>query len=145
MKTKYLLAMHCEEQGYWDTSGHCHWREKAYHSHEEFGLDDEEGLIKAIAWFRAEYPKGEYEVYVIQSYREWCEDEWEWIRDEEHENKINEIMQKSFNLTEKIKEEKRAKEIEAKNKKLQEEKEAQKQRELKLLVELKAKHEKDQG
>jgi hypothetical protein len=143
MKTKYLLAMHCEEQGYRDTSGHCCVR-KAYHSHEEFALDDEEGLIKAIACFRAEYPKGEYEVYVIQSYREWCEDEWEWTRDAEHENKMNEIMQKSFNLTEKIKEEKRAKEIA--EKKAQQEKEAArvKEQELEALRKLKEKYEKIQ-
>jgi len=141
MKTKYLLTMHCKEQGYWDTSGYCHWREKAYHSHEEFGLDDEEGLIKAIAWFRAEYPKGEYEVYVIQSYREWCEDEWEWIRDEEHENKINEIMQKSFNLTEKIKQEKIAKEIAEKKAKQEKEAARVKEQELEALRKLKEKYE----
>lgn len=142
MKLKYLLTMHCEEQGYWDTTGHCHWRKNAYHSHEEFGLDDEERLIKAIACFRAEYPKGEYEVYFIQSYQEWCEDEWEWISDAEHENKMNEIMQKSFNLTEKIKEEKRAKEIA--EKKARQEKEAArvKEQELEALRKLKEKYEK---
>jgi hypothetical protein len=52
------------------------------------------------------------------------------------------IRKESINLAEKIKQEKNAKEIEARNKKLQEEKEAEKQRELKLLAELKAKHEK---
>jgi hypothetical protein len=142
MKTKYLLTMYCEEQGYWDTSGYCHWQKSAYHNREEFDLDDEEGLIKAIAYFVQEYPQGDYEIYVIQSYREWCVDEWEWTRDEEHENKMANIRKESINLAEKIKQEKKAKEIEARNKKLQEEKEAEKQRELKLLAELKAKHEK---
>jgi hypothetical protein len=141
MKTKYLLTMHCQEQGYWDTSGYCHWRKNAFHSHEEFDLDDEEGLIKAIASFAEEYPEGEYEVYVIQSYREWCEDEWEWTQDEEHENKMNEIMQKSFNLTEKIKEEKRAKEIAEKKAKQEKEAARVKEQELEALRKLKEKYE----
>ena len=96
MKLKYLLTMYCEEQGYWDTSGYCHWREKAFHNREEFDLDDEEGLIKAIASFVEEYPKGEYEIYVIQP-------------DEEHENKMANIRKESINLAEKIKQEKRLK------------------------------------
>lgn len=142
MKTKYLLTMYCEEQGYWDTSGYCHWRKNAFHSHEEFDLDDEEGLIKAIAFFVEEYPNGKYEIYIIESRKYWDEDEFMWFQDEEHENKMANIRKESINLVEKIKQEKKAKEIEARNKKLQEEKEAEKQRELKLLAELKAKHEK---
>jgi len=142
MKLKYLLTMHCEEQGYWDTSGYCHWRKNAFHSHEEFDLDDEEGLIKAIAYFAEEYPNGEYEIYIIESRKYWDEDEFMWFQDEEHENKMANIRKESINLAEKIKQEKNAKEIEARNKTLQEEKEAEKQRELKLLAELKAKHEK---
>ena len=77
--------MHCEEQGYWDTSGCCRWREDAFHHHEEFDLDDEEGLIEAIASFTEKYPRGKYETYVIKSYREWSEDEWEWKKDQESE------------------------------------------------------------
>jgi hypothetical protein len=140
MKTKYLLTMYSESER-WNRC-YAQWETEKYHDREEFDLDDEEGLIKAIACFRAEYPEGEYEVYVIQSYREWCVDEWEWTRDEEHENKMASIRKESINLAEKIKQEKKAKEIEARNKTLQEEKEAEKQKELKLLAELKAKHEK---
>lgn len=142
MKLKYLLTMHCEEQGYWDTSGCCRWREDAFHNHEEFDLDDEEGLIKAIASFTEKYPRGEYETYVIKSYREWSEDEWEWIKDQEHENKMNEIMEKSKDLAEKIKKEKRAKEIEEKKRQVAKEQESVKRQELKKLEELKAKYEK---
>lgn len=144
MKTKYLLTMHCEEQGYWDTSGQCRWRENAFHSHEEFDLDDEEGLIKAIACFRAEYPKGNYEVYVIQSYRDWYDGENEWEKGEEYENKINEIMQKSFNLTEKIKQEKKAKEIAEKKAQVEKEAARAKEHELETLRKLKEKYEKIQ-
>jgi hypothetical protein len=142
MKTKYLLTMHCKEQGYWDTSGYCHWKKSAYHNHEEFDLDDEEGLIKAIACFRAEYPKGEYEIYIIESRKYWDEDEFMWCQDEEHENKMANIRKESINLAEKIKQEKKAKEIEARNKQMIKDQEFIKQKELKLLAELKAKHEK---
>lgn len=130
MKTKYLLTMYSESER-WNRC-YAQWETDKYHNREEFDLDDEEGLIKAIAYFVEEYPKGEYEIYVIQP-------------DEEHENKMANIRKESINLAEKIKQEKKAKEIEARNKTLQEEKEAEKQRELKLLAELKAKHEKDQG
>ncbi len=127
MKLKYLLTMYSESER-WNRC-YAQWETEKYHDREEFDLDDEEGLIKAIAYFIEEYPWGDYEVYVIQ-------------QDEEHENKMANIRKKSINLAEKIKQEKKAKEIEARNKTLQEEKEAQKQRELKLLAELKAKHEK---
>ena len=77
MKVKYLLAMDCDEQGYRDTSGYCHRCKNAFHRREEFDLDDEEGLTKAIACFIEEYPQGDYEIYVIQSHREWNQDEFE--------------------------------------------------------------------
>lgn len=127
--------MDCDEQGYWDTSGYCHWSKKAYHRREEFDLDDEEGLTKAIACFIEEYPQGEYEIYVIQSYREWNK------QDDEHESKIANIGQKAISLAQKIKEEKRLKEIEEKNKQKAKEQERIKQQELKKLEELKAKYE----
>jgi hypothetical protein len=140
MKTKYLLTMYSESER-WNRC-YAQWETDKYHNHEEFDLDDEEGLIKAIAYFAEEYPNGEYEIYIIESRKYWDEDEFMWFQDEEHENKMANIRKESINLVEKIKQEKKAKEIEARNKTLQEEKEAEKQRELKLLAELKAKHEK---
>lgn len=133
--------MDCDEQGYWDTSGYCHWRKKAYHRREEFDFDDEEGLTKAIACFIEEYPQGDYEIYVIQSYREWNEDKFELEQDDEHESKIANIRQKAISLAQKIKEEKRLKEIEEKNKQKAKEQERIKQQDLKKLEELKAKYE----
>jgi hypothetical protein len=127
MKTKYLLTMYSESER-WNRC-YAQWETEKYHDREEFDLDDEEGLIKAIAFFVEKYPQGDYEVYVIQ-------------QDEEHENKVANIRKESINLAEKIKQEKRAKEIEAKNKQIIKEQEFIKQKELKLLAELKAKHEK---
>lgn len=141
MKVKYLLAMDCDEQGYWDTSGYCHWRKNAYHRREEFDFDDEEGLTKAIACFIEEYPQGDYEIYVIQSYREWNEDKFELEQDDEHERKIANIGQKAKSLAQKIKEEKRLKEKEEENKRIIAESKRIKEQDLKKLEELKAKYE----
>jgi len=142
MKLKYLLTMHCKEQGYWDTSGYCEWREDAFHHHEEFDLDDEEGLIEAIASYTEKYPRGEYEIYIIHPYNDWFYDGTEWEKYKEQEDKINEIMEKSKDLAEKIKKEKRAKEIEEKKRQIAKEQESIKRQELKKLEELKAKYEK---
>ena len=144
MKTKYLLTMHCEEQGYWDTSGCCRWREDAFHHHEEFDLDDEEGLIEAIASFREKHPRGEYEIYIIQSYNDWYDGENEWEKGKEYEDKINEIMEKSKDLAEKIKKEKRAKEIAEKKAETEKETARLKEHELETLRKLKEKYEKIQ-
>lgn len=133
--------MDCDEEGYWDNSGCCHWHKNAFHNREEFDLDDEEGLIKGIACFIEEYPKGDYEIYVIQSYREWNEDEFEWGQDNEHEKKMADIGQKAISLAQKIKEEKRLKEIEEKKKQKAKEQESLKRIELQKLEELKAKYE----
>jgi hypothetical protein len=144
MKLKYLLTMHCKEQGYWDTSGYCEWREDAFHRHEEFDLDDEEGLIKAIASFTEKYPRGEYEIYIVQPYNDWSYDDPEWEKYKDQEDKINEIMQKSFNLTEKIKKEKRSKEIAEKKAETEKETARLKEHELETLRKLKEKYEKIQ-
>lgn len=141
MKVKYLLAMDCDEQGYWDNSGYCHWGKTAFHNREEFDFDDEEGLTKAIACFIEEYPQGNYEIYVIQSYREWSEDEFESEQDDEHESKIANIGQKAKSLAQKIKEEKRLKEKEEENKRIIAESKRIKEQDLKKLQELRAKYE----
>lgn len=63
---KYLIVMHCDEDGYWDTSGHCHWSKPEFFRESEFDLDEKEDLIKAIANFKFEYPKGDVSVYKIE-------------------------------------------------------------------------------
>ena len=141
MKLKYLLVMDCDEQGYWDTSGYCHSYPKSYHRRTEFDLDDEEGLIKGIACFIEEYPQGEYEIYFIESHRNWNDDEFEWETDYAREDTIANIGQKAISLAKKITEEKRLKHLEEKNKQVEKERETIRQQELKKLEELKAKYE----
>jgi hypothetical protein len=63
---KYLLVMHCEKDGYWDTSGYCCWSTPEYFRESEFDVDDKEGLTRAIASFKFEYPKGEISLYKIE-------------------------------------------------------------------------------
>lgn len=131
MKCKYLLTMHCDGSEWCDSCFNPYPR-KAYHRREEFELDDEEGLIKVVAWFIERYPQGDYEIYIIQEFER---------EDYEHESKIANIKQEAEALPQKIKEEKRLKEIEEKNKQKVKEQERIKQQELKTLKELKAKYE----
>ena len=63
---KYLLVMHCDEDGYCDTSGHWHWHVPEFFRESEFDIDDQYGLIKAIADFKFKYPKGDLSVYKIE-------------------------------------------------------------------------------
>lgn len=63
---KYLLVMHCDEDGYWDTSGYCHWKKDEFFNESEFELDDKEGLLRAIANFKFEYPNGDLYLYKIE-------------------------------------------------------------------------------
>lgn len=58
--------MTCAQEGYWDTSGYCHWKKEAVFRESEFDLDNEEGLTKAIANFKFENPKGDVSVYKIE-------------------------------------------------------------------------------
>ena len=68
---KILVVMDCPRDGYWDTSGHCHWEKPAIHRVEEFGEcvwdDDEEAwkarAVREIAEFLLERPKGTVDVY----------------------------------------------------------------------------------
>ncbi len=57
--------MTCAQEGYWDTSGYCHWKKEAVFRESEFDLDNEEGLIKTIANFKFEYPRGDISLYKI--------------------------------------------------------------------------------
>ena len=63
---KYLLVMHCDEDGYCDTSGYWHWHVPEFFRESEFDIDDQYGLIKAIADFKFKYPKGDLSVYKIE-------------------------------------------------------------------------------
>ena len=65
MGMKYLVIMTCAQEGYWDTSGYCHWKKEAVFIELEFDLDDEEGLIKAIGYFKFQNPKGDVSLYKI--------------------------------------------------------------------------------
>ena len=140
MKLKYLLTTRCDEQGYWDTSGHCHWNKSAHHVNSEFDIDDEESLINAIAYFVEEYPSGEYDIYVIQSYREWDQDEFEYIQDDAHEQKMYDIKNKAVEKSKKIAEQKYLQYIEKQKLDREKEKAQQRERELKQLEELRAKY-----
>jgi hypothetical protein len=106
-------------------------------------MNEEESLIQAIASFIEEYPQGDYEIYVIQSCNYWSEDEDpdEQEKDNKQTQRIADIVDKSIKLSKEIAERKRLEEKEARKKKRQAEEERDKQRELKLLAELKAKHE----
>jgi hypothetical protein len=140
MKLKYLLTMRCDETGYWDTSGYCHWSKDSYHVNSEFDIDDEESLINAIAYFVEEYPSGEYDIYVIRSYREWDQDEFEWIQDDAHEQKMYDIQNKAVEKSKKIAEQKHLQHIEKQKLDREKEKDQQRERELKQLETLKAKY-----
>ena len=43
---KYLLVTHCDEDGYWDTSGYCHWKQYEFFNESEFELDDKSNKEK---------------------------------------------------------------------------------------------------
>lgn len=133
LKDVYLLIARCEEDGYWDTSGYCHWSKPAFYSESKFELDDEESLIDSIAKFMSDYPRGEYELYIVK--------EIDWYDNEEQKEYFSKIHRKARDLSEKIKEE-----AELRKKELQtlERKRAEQDtisRDLKKLEELKRKYE----
>lgn len=136
--------MHCGEQGYWDTSGYCRWSIPAFYNTEEFDLDQEQDLIQRLATFIEKYPPGEYEIHLIHPYKDWDYDdymEWKDSNGEEKTNKIASIEQEAFLMSKKIAEQKKIEEKEKAQKEKAAAIEQEKQRELKLLAELKAKHE----
>lgn len=141
MKLKYLLITRCEEQGYWDTSGHCHWSIPAFYNTEQFDLDQSDSLVKSLAEFIEKYPPGEYEIYVIKPYREYNYDDDEWEVEKESHDKILDIECEAIALSKKIAEQKKIEEKEKLKKRMIIDAEQEKQRELKLLAQLKAKHE----
>lgn len=74
---KYLLYLYCTRQGYWDTFGYCHWSEDAFSEVNTFKLDNQKGLCDKLAWFKDQYPNGEYEIHIIKDVSSWdyeCED-----------------------------------------------------------------------
>ena len=133
VKNVYLLIMNCKEDGYWDTSGYCHWSTPAFYSECKFELDDEESLIKSIASFISEYPKGDHEIYIVKDF--------DWYDNEEQKDYLNNINQKASELAKQITKEKEQKE---KLKRLKEREKAhneQVERDLKKLQELKEEYE----
>ena len=77
---KYLLVKFAARDGYWDTSGYCHWSKEEYFRETEFDLDDEQGIIDSIGEFRSEYPRGEIYLYKIEN-TEWGSDGCNHIQD----------------------------------------------------------------
>jgi len=130
---QYLLVASCKKDGYWDTSGYCHWSKPAVYLESTFNLNDEEGLIKAIGCFKEEYPNGDYEIYVVKNF--------DWYDHEEQREYIRQLGYKGEGLAKEISKEKLMLEKEKEDKKLAIEKEAQRERDLKLLNELKEKYE----
>lgn len=63
---KYLLIKSADSDGYWDTSGHCHWHRKEHYEEIKFDLDEEEAIINSIGRFMSEYPNGEVSLYKIE-------------------------------------------------------------------------------
>lgn len=141
MKLAYLLTMYCEEDGYWDTSGHCHWRRKHFCENKEFDLNDTDDLIQTLGQFIESYPEGQYKIYLIQCLEWWNEDEFQYERDEVYSQKINSIEQQAIKLSEKINEDKKVKKIELDKAKAAQAKAEEKKRELELLEKLKEKYE----
>lgn len=94
LKDVYLLIAKCEEQGYWDTSGYCHWSKPAFYSEDKFELNDEQSLIDSIAKFISDYPNGEYEIYIVK--------EIDWYDNEEQKEYLSKIHEKAKDLSEKI-------------------------------------------
>lgn len=136
--------MYCKRDEYWDTSGQLRWSVPEFYKTEQFELNQKESVIKYIAEFIEEYPQGEYEIHLIHPYKDWDYDDYtEWKNNncEEQENEITSIEEGALLMSKKIAEQKKIEEKE----KLKKEKDAaierEKQRELKLLAELKAKHE----
>jgi hypothetical protein len=130
---QYLLVMHCDKQGYWDTSGYCHWSKPALHRKSTFNLDDEEGLIKAIGCFKEEYPNGDYEIYVIKNF--------DWYDHKEQREYLRQLGDKGEDLAKVISKERRIKEEEKQRNDLLITKEYEKQKELDQLRKLKEKYE----
>jgi hypothetical protein len=130
---QYLLVVSCEEDGYWDTSGYCHWSKPAVHLESTFDLNDEEDLIKAIGCFKEEYPNGDYEIYVVKNF--------DCYEHEEQKEYLLQLCYKGEDLAKEIAKEKIRLEKEKKDKELVRQQEAQKERDLKLLNELKEKYE----
>lgn len=143
MKLKYLLIMHCGEQGYWDTSGYCHWSKPAFYKTEQFELNQKEGLIKCLAEFIEQYPQGEYEIHLVHPYKDWDYDDYtEWKDNcEEQESQITSIEEDALLMSKKIAEQKKIEEREKVRKEKDIAIEREKQRELKLLAQLKEKYE----
>lgn len=133
--------MHCQEQGYWDTSGYCHWSIPAFYNTEQFDLDQEQDLIQRLATFIEKYPQGEHEIHLIHPYKDYNYDDDEWEINEQTHDKILDIECEAMDLSKKIAEQKKIEEKEKLKKKIATEAEQEKQRELKLLAQLKAKHE----
>ena len=119
------------------------WETASYHSREEFDLDDEEGLTKAIACFIEEYPQGEYEIYIICDYMGWYDGNPEWETGQAYEEKIDCIKTDAFKISREIAEEKTRKMIEEENKRIIAESKRIKEQDLKKLQELRAKYEQD--
>ncbi len=132
----YLLVAFCKADGYWDTSGYCHWSKKAYFFKEEYAISYINNLIKDLANFIYEYPNGDFDIYKIEPTGEL----WGDNLPEDNglvENLINSARQMAVEL-------KKAKEIADEEKERieqEKEKERVKNLELKMLAELKAKHE----
>ena len=139
MKLKYLLTMDSEHER-WDRR-YDQWETVKYHNREEFDLDDKEGLTRAIATFIEEYPKGDYEVYIICDYRDWYGGNPEWETGQVYEEKIDRIKTDALKISKEIAEQKRLKQIEERNRQALKELETVRQLELQKLDELKAKYE----
>lgn len=129
MKRKYLLSMYDEHERHTDTSGYCYWSKPAFRSNSEFYLDQEDLLIDSLASFIEEHPKGDYDIYIIESL-DWTE-----------EDEIEELKSKAIKISKEIAEKNRLKEIEEKKKKRAAEEERDRQRELEQLAKLKMKYE----
>lgn len=130
---KYLLVMSCKKDGYWDTSGYCHWSKPAYHNTATFELSDEEGLVKAIGHFKEEYPKGDYEIYVTKNF--------DWYDHKEQREYLNQLGYKGESLAKEIAKEKHLKEAEKKKRQIEIDNEKLIQKELEQLKKLKEKYE----
>lgn len=141
MELAYLLTMHCEEDGYWDTSGHCHWHRPYFCQNKQFDLNNTDDLIQTLGRFIESYPGGQYKIYLIQCYEWWNEDEFQYERDEVYSQKINSIEQQAIKLSKKINEDKKVKKIELDKAKAAQAKAEEKKRELELLEKLKEKYE----
>lgn len=131
----YLLTSFCPQDGYWDTSGYCHWSKDAQFYQESFDLDDEDGLAKALADLKHDH--AEYSISIVKNL--------DWHDDEQIVEHISNIEERADEMVVRREEDEKIEAAKKKKKELEERREKLRQKELSQLEELKKKYEENNG